>query len=297
MLRILSIAVFILIFFIQSTLSIKLQILHSPDSILLQNTNDSLNSEELTKFLCQCLGFTTEKPDWKGFVGYKNIAKNIPKSLIIFHSAISMEPISSILAEINPNSNIIDQYDETKNEMQARHENLLVDFVKIYPKDIDNSYSNENLLKKIKNYLKKMHPRDPDQPVFLWFDIVSGSKNDLEQKIEGEEFSKVMNHLKYLFGSDILVLSIFDENQKILDRSKRLSENTRDRSSSASNKKRTNLAHEYSIDFHVSFVTIGFASLIFILAVFIISVSMWNIDPGRDSIIYRLTSQKIKKDQ
>ncbi|KAF7490320.1 Renin receptor [Sarcoptes scabiei] len=297
MLRILSIAVFILIFFIQSTLSIKLQILHSPDSILLQNTNNSLNSEELTKFLCQCLGFTTEKPDWKGFVGYKNIAKNIPKSLIIFHSAISMEPISSILAEINPNSNIIDQYDETKNEMQARHENLLVDFVKIYPNDIDNSYSNENLLKKIKNYLKKMHPRDPDQPVFLWFDIVSGSKNDLEQKIEGEEFSKVMNHLKYLFGSDILVLSIFDENQKILDRSKRISENTRDRSSSASNKKRTNLAHEYSIDFHVSFVTIGFASLIFILAVFIISVSMWNIDPGRDSIIYRLTSQKIKKDQ
>ncbi|KPM03498.1 hypothetical protein QR98_0019310 [Sarcoptes scabiei] len=195
----------------------------SIDSILLQNTNNSLNSEELTKFLCQCLGFTTEKPDWKGFVGYKNIAKNIPKSLIIFHSAISMEPISSILAEINPNSNIIDQYDETKNEMQARHENLLVDFVKIYPKDIDNSYSNENLLKKIKNYLKKMHPRDPDQPVFLWFDIVSGSKNDLEQKIEGEEFSKVMNHLKYLFGSDILVLSIFDENQKILDRSKRLS--------------------------------------------------------------------------
>lgn len=37
-----------------------------------------------------------------------------------------------------------------------------------------------------------MHPRDPDQPVFLWFDIVSGSKNDLEQKIEGEEFSKVI---------------------------------------------------------------------------------------------------------
>lgn len=34
-----------------------------------------------------------------------------------------------------------------------------------------------------------------------------------------------MNHLKYLFGSDILVLSIFDENQKILDRSKRLSVN------------------------------------------------------------------------
>lgn len=61
--------------------------------------------------------------------------------------------------------------------------------------------------------------------------------------------------------------------------------------------RKVNLAHEYDRNFHTTFITIAAASILFILAVFIISVSMWNIDPGRDSIIYRLTAQKIKKDQ
>lgn len=57
-----------------------------------------------------------------------------------------------------------------------------------------------------------------------------------------------------------------------------------------------NLAYLYENDFHIAFTMIGFTTIIFVLAAFVISISMWNIDPGRDSIIYRLTEQKIKKD-
>ncbi|KAH9388688.1 Renin receptor [Tyrophagus putrescentiae] len=58
-----------------------------------------------------------------------------------------------------------------------------------------------------------------------------------------------------------------------------------------------NLAYEYAADYHVAFATIGFTTIVLLLTVFGVSVAMWNIDPGRDSIIYRLTAQKMKKDQ
>jgi len=32
------------------------------------------------------------------------------------------------------------------------------------------------------------------------------------------------------------------------------------------------------------------------LALYVISLVMWYLDPGRDSIIYRMTSQRIKTD-
>lgn len=58
-----------------------------------------------------------------------------------------------------------------------------------------------------------------------------------------------------------------------------------------------NLAYAFDADYHTAFATIGFTTVVLLLTVFGVSVAMWNIDPGRDSIIYRLTSQKIKKDQ
>lgn len=58
-----------------------------------------------------------------------------------------------------------------------------------------------------------------------------------------------------------------------------------------------NMAPQYSMDFPAAFVSIAFTTILLLLTVFAVSVAMWHIDPGRDSIIYRLTSQKIKKDQ
>ena len=57
-----------------------------------------------------------------------------------------------------------------------------------------------------------------------------------------------------------------------------------------------NLAWDYSDDFPAMFNIILWLSVLLIITVFIISYGMWNIDPGRDSIIYRMTSQRLKKD-
>uniref|UniRef100_A0A2R5LL46 Putative secreted peptide n=1 Tax=Ornithodoros turicata TaxID=34597 RepID=A0A2R5LL46_9ACAR len=57
-----------------------------------------------------------------------------------------------------------------------------------------------------------------------------------------------------------------------------------------------NLAVDTDPDFHVSFALLAFVSISLILMVFGISVGLWFIDPGRDSIIYRLTLQRVKRD-
>lgn len=57
-----------------------------------------------------------------------------------------------------------------------------------------------------------------------------------------------------------------------------------------------NLAHQYDSEFHVVFAITGFTMLIIVLGVFATSVGLWFMDPGRDSIIYRMTSQRIKMD-
>jgi len=57
-----------------------------------------------------------------------------------------------------------------------------------------------------------------------------------------------------------------------------------------------NLAAKYSGDYAVVFNLVFWPSLMLALIVLSVSVCLWNMDPGRDSIIYRMTSQRMKKD-
>lgn len=56
-----------------------------------------------------------------------------------------------------------------------------------------------------------------------------------------------------------------------------------------------NLASPWDSEAHVAFVLISFVVLLLALSLFGISLGLWFLDPGRDSIIYRMTSQR-KKD-
>ncbi|RXG67359.1 Renin receptor [Armadillidium vulgare] len=58
-----------------------------------------------------------------------------------------------------------------------------------------------------------------------------------------------------------------------------------------------NLAAEYGEDFPVIFNIVLILSIILIVAIIAVSVSMAFMDPGRDSIIYRMTNPRMKKDQ
>lgn len=59
----------------------------------------------------------------------------------------------------------------------------------------------------------------------------------------------------------------------------------------------SNPAEFYSDQYPAMFNLIFWTSLILGLAVFFITYSMWSMDPGLDTVIYRMTSQRIKKDQ
>lgn len=51
-----------------------------------------------------------------------------------------------------------------------------------------------------------------------------------------------------------------------------------------------------STDYPAIFAIIAGISTIMAIAVLFIAVGLWNIDPGKDSIIYRMTTTRMKKD-
>lgn len=57
-----------------------------------------------------------------------------------------------------------------------------------------------------------------------------------------------------------------------------------------------NLEWDYDQDYPAMFNIILWIMVAWIISVFVIAYGMWNMDPGRDSIIYRMTSQRLKKD-
>ncbi|KAI5711978.1 hypothetical protein M8J76_013379 [Diaphorina citri] len=57
-----------------------------------------------------------------------------------------------------------------------------------------------------------------------------------------------------------------------------------------------NLGEEYDEDYPVIFNILLWSAIAFIFTLIAISLAIGNMDPGRDSIIYRMTSTRIKKD-
>lgn len=57
-----------------------------------------------------------------------------------------------------------------------------------------------------------------------------------------------------------------------------------------------NLAYKYNLEYSVVFNLVLWIMIGLALAVIITSYNIWNMDPGYDSIIYRMTNQKIRID-
>uniref|UniRef100_A0AAY4C332 Renin receptor n=1 Tax=Denticeps clupeoides TaxID=299321 RepID=A0AAY4C332_9TELE len=57
-----------------------------------------------------------------------------------------------------------------------------------------------------------------------------------------------------------------------------------------------NLAYQYNFQYAVIFNIILWLMIVLVLAVIAIAYNLWNMDPGYDSIIYRMTNQKIRLD-
>lgn len=88
----------------------------------------------------------------------------------------------------------------------------------------------------------------------------------------------------------VYLLSILPEQKDLLERTKR-------ELGSNNTTKPLNEAIFYNDNYAVTFNILFWSSLFIGLAVIGISCKLWYMDPGSDTVIYRMTSQRIKKDQ
>lgn len=57
-----------------------------------------------------------------------------------------------------------------------------------------------------------------------------------------------------------------------------------------------NLSKDYDEDYPAIFNIILWFMIILAIVLYAVSYGMWHMDPGRDSIIYRMTTTRLKKD-
>ncbi|KAJ6223883.1 hypothetical protein RDWZM_002428 [Blomia tropicalis] len=261
---------------LQTTYAIgEIDILYSPDSVQLQKTTQTLKSSDYSKFIALCMGFSSEKPaDWNGFYGYKHF-NNIAKNVVTFNIPLSLGPLATQIYQYDT-TDVDSQYSNIRSLLESRSEDSFTERVVLF-----NNNSLEKQLESLKSYLAKLNERKQEN---VGKDACSQNLAQIKESID-----TIVN----LFDNQVLVLSIYDVDQshEPLNRVAR--------QSAGENKKDIdrNLAYEFDANFHTAFATIGFTTIVLLITVFAVSVAMWNIDPGRDSIIYRLTSQKMKKDQ
>jgi renin receptor len=114
------------------------------------------------------------------------------------------------------------------------------------------------------------------------------SVRTLVTNLVAQLIQKLTQELDNLYDHKVLVAVIEERPQE----SPQLVRKTRDTKAAA-----LNLAHEFDPNFHSAFAVTAFTSVVLAVVVYGVAVAMWHVDPGKDSIIYRMTSQRIKKDQ
>ena len=57
-----------------------------------------------------------------------------------------------------------------------------------------------------------------------------------------------------------------------------------------------NVSESYDPNYDVMFNIILWMMVVLTVTIIMVSYGMWNMDPGTDSIIYRMTSQRLKRD-
>lgn len=103
------------------------------------------------------------------------------------------------------------------------------------------------------------------------------------------ELVKVTDLVRHIYDDRVLVVTATVEQQDKLARKTRSI-------LQASEDPNLNLATQYSSDYPAIFNIILWLSIVLSISVLAISVAMATMDPGRDSIIYRMTNPRMKKD-
>ncbi|KAL1465608.1 hypothetical protein WDU94_005163 [Cyamophila willieti] len=169
-------------------------------------------------------------------------------------------------------------------------------------KNIDKAFvGNVHLLKAVA--LKALVHKSDGVPDIYWYSLPvvqdfideSTSANDEDKLVEAENLliktiSSITEEYKKFYNGKVLVATLLGtEMATHSKRFRRAAEDVR--------AEKLNLSlEEYDEDYPVVFNILLWFAVAFIFTLIAISLAIGNMDPGRDSIIYRMTSTRIKKD-
>lgn len=303
------------ILLISSVLSLVLgggefAILHSPSGISFKG-NEAIRSDELPKILSTAMGHATEMEDsWNG------LSITNPFNYPYVGIVVSIEGIPSLqLADqsyplqMNTSPEQIKEdylvtmgdllYDE--NDLNSGENRDITSFEKL-DSNSEAALAIANDLGIIQDLKQKALLKMPMQNV--WIQLNGLKTVSLVYGQDSEEMSEASNLIKSALNDlvstlDVVlnkryVLSVITNDQQDLLRKRR--EAPRAGKGKDPNCTGLNLSKQYGSDYAAIFNIILWTSVFLIAAIISTAVFICTMDPGRDSIIYRMTTQRMKKD-
>ncbi|KAK7573458.1 hypothetical protein V9T40_010649 [Parthenolecanium corni] len=257
----------------------SMTVLHAPKGILLRD--HTLQVSQLKNILETVLSYTVEAGyDWRG-VEIKNPFTASAECLLVFHLRGSHVPNfpSKTTLSLDEDDDISQIFSIIAKDTELR-----------YP-DVEKTLSEVNIeSNNIELVVKRNKNGAPD---VYWITLTSLA----EQPLESEDIDLlrlVLNDLSEkvsaMYNGKAFIAVIAD-NQESKIRSKRETV-----TKSTDILVDLNVADDYSEDFPVIFNIMLWFSVALLFSLIAISMVIAGMDPGRDSIIYRMTSTRMKKD-
>ncbi|XP_037030067.1 ATPase H(+)-transporting accessory protein 2 [Bradysia coprophila] len=301
----------------------RLQILQSPKSLSFKG-NDRLESESLADVLAASLGFSVTHPsEWKGLYindpfnpatgviavvvdgvnsfDHVNSAKTHSFDLVGSGAQESLDSLVFRVQEHNAEAidldltqgfDVLDQYAPLLGDIKPTQEKIV---------SLKSSNADEKLYKEqiaiIDAFTAKLESLKP-LPIFVTIRLsltpltrsaaITDAQKQLATSIEGLSAAA---QKAYNDGAVVAVVTVKDD-----DVNARQKRNVRVTRSDPIPVDTLNLALSYSEDYPVIFNIILWFSVVLTFSLLAISYTIGYMDPGRDSIIYRMTSTRMKKD-
>uniref|UniRef100_A0A2S2NRY8 Renin receptor n=1 Tax=Schizaphis graminum TaxID=13262 RepID=A0A2S2NRY8_SCHGA len=308
----------------------QLYVLNSPSNVKIGQSSVPLRATELADVLSSTLGFTVPHGEktWNSLMVENPFA--LPEAVVVLeipglknpgfdlnkvdhHDMILDEPLDEVYATVEhrmkerlDNKEYSIMHGSLTNEEflknQVFHPNFKLN-PSIKPQHIDSYdekyavffneiYNLHQLGQGVKESMLKNNVPD-----FHWFQLqgikalTAVNEPNSEETIEGEKvlneaISTLVQSYNEIYNNEVLIIAITN-NAK---------ESRRNKRELSSVEKNLNVAEPISNDFPVIFNLILWFVVIFVFSLLAIALSIAQMDPGRDSIIYRMTSNRMKKE-
>jgi len=304
----------------------SITIVHTPAAITF-SPSPSLPGNELTKVLSKTLGFTPNTPlQWKGVTvrnpfGYANgllvvevigdeklqlEGINYPIKGKVNLDTVKDDLISLVEERSGEKAVIINDDDVDLYVMQNSGDSIEV--MDIPYEHLNSSLDTDNLFLQKANLLSHIPDKLPDgeaagSKMLIWVQTAmlpsldSSYSADSAQGVEARNIltnliTKLSNSMQHNY-KQVVVAVIYTSAAT----HNRVARSVSEGGETKNQTKIGNLTGSYTSMYPIMFNIFLWFGIAFALAVIVISYGIGNMDPGRDSIIYRMTSTKLKKDQ